>query len=40
MVADVDNDKILITNKVSSGEKKYKYFIGCKMLITKLSHCV
>ena len=25
---DVDFDNILISNKISSGEKKYKYFIG------------
>ena len=25
---DLDNDEILISNKISSREKKYKYFIG------------
>ena len=25
---DVDNDNILISNKISSGEKHYRYFIG------------
>ena len=26
---DVDIEKILVSNKISSDEKNYKYFIGC-----------
>ena len=26
---DVDTEKVLISNKISSGEKNYKYFTGC-----------
>ena len=25
---DVDNEKVLLSNKISSGEKNYKFFIG------------
>ena len=25
---DVDIEKVLVSNKISSGEKNYKYFIG------------
>ena len=25
----VDTDNVLVSNKISTGEKKYKYFIGC-----------
>ena len=27
-LGDVDSDNILISNKISCGEKNYKYFIG------------
>ena len=27
-VSDVDIEKVLVSNKISLGEKKYKYFIG------------
>ena len=30
LIGDVDIDNILISSMVSSGEKKYKYFIGYK----------
>ena len=29
ILEDVDIDNILISNKISSGEKSYKYLIGC-----------
>ena len=28
MLKDVDNEKLLVFNKISSGEKNYRYFIG------------
>ena len=30
LIDDVDNDKILMSNKVSFGQKGYQYFIGYK----------
>ena len=29
MGGDVDTEKVLVSNKISFGEKNYKYFIGC-----------
>ena len=28
LLEDVDDRKVLVSNKISSGEKNYKYFIG------------
>ena len=28
-LGDVDIEKVLVSNKISFGEKNYKYFIGC-----------
>ena len=28
LLRDVDTEKVLVSNKISSGEKNYKYFIG------------
>ena len=38
---DVDVEKVLISNKISFGEKNYKYFIDYKVkMIIKLSHYI
>ena len=34
---DVDIEKVLVSNKISSGEKNYKYFIGYLYNIHKVS---
>ena len=37
---DVDIEKVLVSNKISSGEKNYKYFISYCIMIIKLSHYI
>ena len=39
-VKDVDIVKVLVSNKISSGEKNYKYFIGYLYGFIKLSHYI
>ena len=35
---DVDIEKLLVSNKISLGEKNYKYFIGYFIMVIKLNH--
>ena len=37
LLKDVDIEKVLVSNKISSGEKSFKYFIGS---LYKLGHYI
>ena len=40
LLKDVDIKKVLVSKKISFGEKKYKYFIGICIMIMKLRHYI
>ena len=46
LLRDIDTENVLVSNKVSSGEKNYKYFIGyhkvkpLHIILPKTSACV